>query len=67
MRTNGRGQSASEPLGERGIGRDTSVWMRRGNHSANRKVLCNVCPAKDGLGVEENWLSTDTTVPGSSC
>ena len=46
--------SATEPLGGRGIGRDTSVWMRGGNHSANRKVLCNVCPAKDGLGVEED-------------
>ena len=49
--------SATEPLGGRGVGRDTSVWMRGGNHSANRKVLCNVCPAKDGLGVEEDWLS----------
>ena len=39
----------------------------RGNHSANRKVLCNVCPAEDGLGVEEDWLSTDAAVPGSSC
>ena len=37
-----------------GMGRDTSVWIRGGNHSANRKVLCNVRPAKDGLGVEED-------------
>ena len=59
--------SATEPLGGRGIGRDTSVWMRGGNHSASRKVLCNVCPAKDGLGVEEDWLFTDAAVPGSSC
>ena len=58
---------ATEPLRGRGIGRYTSVWMRGGNHSANRKVLCNVHPAKDGLVVEEDWLSTDAAVPGSSC
>ena len=58
---------ATERSGRKGIGRDTSVRMREGNHSANRKVLCNVSPAKDGLGVEEDWLSTDAAVPGSSC
>ena len=71
MRSNGSREvkciSATEPLGGRGIGRDTSVWMRGGYYSDNRKVLCNVCPAKDGLGVEEDWLSTDAAVPGSSC
>ena len=43
------------------------MWMRGGNHSANRKVLCNVSHAKNGLGVEEDWLSTDAAVPVSSC